>query len=80
MPIPILSYNIIYFLFFTVFPVLALPRFDGTVAVIVSVGTQRYTLIPNGGTEIVSEYYSRQMEQLEITAARQKAAEAQTGM
>ena len=41
-------------------------------------GNLLYTLRPI--PEIVSEYYSRQMEQLEITAARQKAAEAQTGM
>lgn len=40
-------------------------------------GNLLYTLRPI--PEIVSEYYSRQMERLEITAARQKAA-AQTGM
>ena len=40
-----------------------------------------YAMVKNEDIpEIVSEYYSRQMEQLEITAARQKAAEAQTGM
>ena len=41
-------------------------------------GNLLYTLRPI--PEIVSEYYSRHMEQLEITAARQTAAEAQTGM
>ena len=40
-------------------------------------GNLLYTLRPT--LEIVSEYYSRQMERLEITAARQRAA-AQTGM